>query len=86
MRFFYKVSLRFRSLFSRTGVEDELSDELRFHIERQIAEYVAEGMSYQEAVYAALRTVGAARRRHRLGANLGRRALIGLALSCSRFR
>jgi hypothetical protein len=45
-------------LFRRGRVEQELSDELRFHLENQIQEYLGEGMTYQEAVYAALRTVG----------------------------
>ncbi|MGH9540308.1 MAG: permease prefix domain 1-containing protein [Terriglobales bacterium] len=35
-----------------------MSDELRFHIDRQVEEYVAGGMTRQEAVSAALRTVG----------------------------
>jgi predicted permease len=33
-----------RSLFNRSRVEDELNDELRFHLEQQIAENLAQGM------------------------------------------
>jgi hypothetical protein len=33
MRCFYKLPVRFRSLFRKNRVEEELSDELRFHLE-----------------------------------------------------
>jgi len=58
MRWFYKLSLRFRSLFKREHVEQELSDELRFHVEKQIEENVAKGITPEEARYAALRELG----------------------------
>jgi predicted permease len=58
MRWFYKVPLRVISLFRKRRVEQELSDELRFHLEKQIEEYLAQGMSCEEAVYAGLRTIG----------------------------
>ncbi|HXJ92811.1 MAG TPA: ABC transporter permease [Terriglobia bacterium] len=58
MRFFYQLPLRFRSLFRRTGVEQELSEELRFHLENQIDEKIAEGMTPEEARCAALRELG----------------------------
>lgn len=58
MRWFYKLALRFRSLFKRGRVEKELSDELRFHLERLIEENVARGMSPEETHYAALRELG----------------------------
>jgi putative ABC transport system permease protein len=45
-------------MFRRPSVEQELADELRFHLERQIAENIAAGMSPQEARHAASRTVG----------------------------
>jgi len=32
MRWIYKLPLRLRSLFRKTGVERELDDELRFHL------------------------------------------------------
>jgi len=41
MRWFYKLPLRFRSLFRKSHVERELSEELRFHLERLIEEKVA---------------------------------------------
>src|SRR5437899_13019250 len=58
MRWFYKLSLRFRSLFQKTRVEKELSDELRFHLGKLTEEYVAKEMTSEEARYAALRELG----------------------------
>lgn len=48
--------LRLRSLFSRPKVDRELDEELRYHLERQIEEAVAGGMSREEARRAALRS------------------------------
>src|SRR5690348_102806 len=58
MRWIYKLPLRLRSVFRKKGVEDELSEELRFHLEKLIEENVAKGMSAEEARYAALREFG----------------------------
>ncbi|HEV2425916.1 MAG TPA: ABC transporter permease [Terriglobia bacterium] len=58
MRWTQKISLRFRSLLRRKRVEQELGDELRFHLERLIEEAVARGKSPQKARYAALRELG----------------------------
>ncbi|MGO8733774.1 MAG: ADOP family duplicated permease [Terriglobia bacterium] len=58
MRWLYKFPLRFRSLFKRARVERELSDELRFHLEKLIEENSAKGMTPEEALYAALRELG----------------------------
>jgi len=58
MRWFYKLPLRLRSLFRKNHVEMELSDELRFHLEKLIEEKVAQGMTPEEARYAALRELG----------------------------
>src|SRR5437870_373117 len=60
MRWFYKLPLRFRSLFRKSTVERELTDELRFHLEKLIEENVARGMAKEEARYAALRELGGA--------------------------
>jgi predicted permease len=59
MRWFYKLPLRLRSLFSKWSVEQELSDELRFHLEKLAEEKVSKGMGSEEARYAALRELGA---------------------------
>jgi predicted permease len=45
----YTIPLRLRSLFRWTQADQELDDELRDHIERKIAEYVAQGMTQEEA-------------------------------------
>ncbi|MCI0419800.1 MAG: ABC transporter permease [Acidobacteria bacterium] len=55
---FYTLPLRLRSVFRRAQVEQELDEELRYHLERQIEEYIAKGMSPEEARHAALRAMG----------------------------
>jgi predicted permease len=60
---FYTAPLRLRSLFRRAQVEQELDEELRYHIERQIEEYIAKGMTLEEARYAALRAMGGVEQR-----------------------
>ena len=57
MRLATIVRIRLRSLFSREVVERELDEELRYHLERQIEENVAAGMTGEEARRAALRTI-----------------------------
>ena len=52
------MKLRLRSLARRTRVETELEKELRFHLERQVEENLASGMSEREAREAALRMFG----------------------------
>jgi predicted permease len=58
MRWIYKLPLRLRSLFRKKHVEQDLNEELRFHLEKLIEENVASGMSAEEARYAALREFG----------------------------
>src|SRR5215475_13153312 len=60
---FYTAPLRLRSLFRRTQVEEELDEELRYHIERQIEEHIAKGMTPEETRNAAMRALGAIERR-----------------------
>ena len=55
MRLARILFMRFRSFFSRTKVEQDLDEELRYHIERQIDEDVASGMSREDARRAALK-------------------------------
>ena len=45
----FTIPLRLRSLFRWTQADQELDDELRDHFERKIEEYVAQGMTQQEA-------------------------------------
>src|SRR5215469_8728428 len=58
MRWRYKLPLRLHSLFRKNKAEMELSDELQFHLQNQIDEYVAQGMSPREARRSALRSLG----------------------------
>ncbi|HEY6291648.1 MAG TPA: ABC transporter permease [Terriglobia bacterium] len=58
MRWLHKVPLRLRSLFRKSSVEQELSDELRLHLERLVEENMARGVAPEEARYAALRELG----------------------------
>src|SRR5450631_4331367 len=51
----YTVPLRLRSLFLRRRVEQELDEELQFHLERKIQEYRAQGLGHIEARYDARR-------------------------------
>jgi len=52
------LPLQLRSLFRKSRVEQELTDELRFHLEKMIEEKVGQGMTPEEARYAALRELG----------------------------
>jgi putative ABC transport system permease protein len=45
-------------LFRRDRVERELDEELRYHLDRQVEEYVAKGMTADDARAAALRAMG----------------------------
>ena len=58
MRWIYKLPLRVRSLFRKNRAEQELDEELRFHLEKLVEENVAKGMAREEARYAALREFG----------------------------
>lgn len=53
----YTVPLRVRSIFCRRQVEQELDDELRFHLERKIDEILAQGLTPEEARHLALRAM-----------------------------
>ncbi|MFN2564416.1 MAG: ADOP family duplicated permease [Gemmatimonadaceae bacterium] len=59
----YTIPLRLRSLFRREQVERELDEELRYHIERQVEELVARGVSPADARTRALRAMGGVERR-----------------------
>lgn len=53
-----RLWLKLQSLFSRTRSTQRLNDEIQFHLDQQIAENLAAGMSQQEARHAAMRTFG----------------------------
>jgi putative ABC transport system permease protein len=58
MRWLAQLRMGIQMLFARGRAAARLDDELRFHLERQIAENLAAGMSAEEARYAALRSFG----------------------------
>src|SRR6267143_2073510 len=53
----YTIPLRLRSLFRRRHVEQELNEELQFHLERKVEEGIAKGLSSKDARYAAMRAM-----------------------------
>ncbi len=55
---FYTLPLRLRSLFRRDHVEHELSEELQFHLEQKTQEYLASGLTLDEARRKAQREFG----------------------------
>lgn len=59
----YAMPLRLRSLFRRREVERDLDDELRFHIDAQITQFIARGMTPEAARTAALTAMGGVERR-----------------------
>jgi len=58
MRWYYKLPLRLRSLFLKDRAELDLSDEIQFHLQNQIDEFVVQGMNPQEARRAARQSLG----------------------------
>src|SRR5215472_4539889 len=50
--------LKLQTLFRRSRNAQQLADEMQFHLDQQIAENIAAGMSQQDARYAAMRTFG----------------------------
>ena len=57
-RWHHVLLLRLRSMFRRNTVEQELDDELRFHLECKIEEQLSHGIDQGEARYRALRSLG----------------------------
>jgi putative ABC transport system permease protein len=57
-----RVAHRARALFLPGRVSRDVDDELRFHVDRQVAEYVEKGMSPDAARTAALRAFGGVQR------------------------
>ena len=58
MRVFHQLVMQLRMLFLRRESGTRLDDELQFHLEQQIAENMAAGMSTEEARHAAMRSFG----------------------------
>src|SRR5918993_1121264 len=60
MRLLRTLFQRTRSLLRRTSADDELTREIELHLEQLTREYVAEGMSDEDARHAARRAFGPA--------------------------
>ncbi len=54
------MKMRLRSLVRRSRADRELDKELRFHLQQQMEENMASGMTPEEARYAAMRRLGSA--------------------------
>jgi len=59
MRWISRLRLWLRSLFQSTRVEQELDEEMRYHLDRLVDDYAAAGMALSEARYRALQEMGA---------------------------
>jgi hypothetical protein len=57
-----KLRLRLRSLFFNPMMEEELDEEMRFHLDKEIEQNIAHGMRPDEARYAALHSFGGVER------------------------
>lgn len=53
-----RIKMRWRSLFRKRQLEQELDDELRFHLERETARNLRNGMNPDDAHYSALKSFG----------------------------
>ena len=58
MRLIERLRMSARMLFHRNSETARLNQEMQFHLDQQIAENIATGMSPNEAHSAALRTFG----------------------------
>lgn len=88
-RWFYTIPLRLRSLFRRSQVEQELDEELSYHLDRQIEEHIAKGMTPEDARCAAMRALGGIEQRkdecRLIGAGLMMRSFMRLQHTNSGF-
>ena len=63
MRWIQRLRLRLRSLFRSARVEQELDEELRYHVDRLVDDFLAAGLPPSEARHQALREMGAIEQR-----------------------
>jgi len=54
-RWLYTIPLRIRSLFKRRAADNDLDDELQFHLDQKTNEFISKGLTEKEARYAARR-------------------------------
>jgi predicted permease len=57
-----RLTRRLRALLFKGALDDELDEELRYHLEREVEQNIRAGMSPEEARYAALRAFGGLQR------------------------
>jgi hypothetical protein len=57
-RWLTQIRLAVRSLFRRPKVDQELDEEFRYHLERQIEDNLHRGLAPEEARHAAMREMG----------------------------
>ena len=55
---FSTLKRRWRALIHKRAVEQELDNELQFHLDKDIAENIRSGMTAEDARYEALKTFG----------------------------
>ena len=70
-RWRHVVPMRLRSLFRRDRMEDELAEEISYHIEERTRELMATGLSPSAARLAALRAFGGVEQRKENAATPG---------------
>jgi predicted permease len=58
MRWLHKIAHRLHSIFRRSKADQDLSEEIQFHLQNLRDENLSHGMSPEEARYAALRELG----------------------------
>ncbi len=58
MRWLHKIPHRLHSIFRRNKADQDLSEEIQFHLQNLTDENLSRGMSPEEARYAALRELG----------------------------
>jgi hypothetical protein len=63
----YTIPLRFRSLFHRRRLDDELDEELRDHVEQKTEQNIAKGIAPQEARRQAMIEMGGVEKRSLIG-------------------
>lgn len=51
----YTIPLRVRSLFKRSAADNELNEELQYHLDQKTQEFISKGLGEKEAHYASLR-------------------------------
>jgi predicted permease len=62
MRWFSSLPLRVRTLFKKKHVEEELNEELMFHVEHQVEALIAQGVSPVDARRIAMKSLGGVER------------------------